>query len=198
MGAIAYRDVPCSSSHPVGSTAATRVDDHEGEATRMGADGRVELWPADFGLGRTPFTKAVAATKLFEHTAHTEVAHIRYCVAESAMAALTGDVGAGKTIALRAAAATLLAAEEAERHCRVLVAIDDAHLLEPAQLGGAPALDQLGDGCGLPLRPGAGDQPMLSRQLRVGTFTTLDHASPCATSSRAWTWPSPSPTCDTT
>src|SRR5216683_1229031 len=33
-----------------------------------------------------------------------------------------------------AQAATLLAAEEAERHRRVLVAIDEAHLLSPAQL----------------------------------------------------------------
>ncbi len=141
----------------------------------------VETWAGHFGLARPPFAKSIPATSLFERTAHKEaVARIRYCIAEMAMGAITGDVGAGKSVALRAAvasldrtrhtvvyvanpmfgtrglyvsivsalgavprfhkaevmaqAATLLAAEEVERHRRVLVAIDEAHLLSPAQL----------------------------------------------------------------
>ena len=141
----------------------------------------VETWAGHFGLARPPFAKSIPTTSLFERTAHKEaVARIRYCIAEMAMGAITGDVGAGKSVALRAAvasldrtrhtvvyvanpmfgtrglyvsivsalgavprfhkaevmaqAATLLAAEEVERHRRVLVAIDEAHLLSPAQL----------------------------------------------------------------
>ena len=97
-----------------------------------------------------------------------------------ALGVITGDVGAGKTVAVRAAvsgldptrhqviymanpafgtrglyvtivralgaeprfrkaelmaqAADLLAAEEAERHRRVVIIVDEAHLLDPAQL----------------------------------------------------------------
>ena len=138
-------------------------------------------WVAHFGLTRTPFGKAIAAKDLFARDAHAEaVARISFCVMESALGVITGDVGAGKTVAVRAAvagldptrhqviyianpafgtrglyvtivralgaeprfhkaevmaqAATLLAAEEAERHRRVLIVVDEAHLLDPAQL----------------------------------------------------------------
>src|SRR2546421_1153631 len=138
-------------------------------------------WVAHFGLTRTRFAKPTAAKGLSAGLAHGEaVARISYCVAESALGALFGDVGVGKTVAVRAAAASLdpthhqviyvanpsfgtrglyvtivralggaprfhkvevmaqaadlLAAEEAERHRRVVILIDEAHLLTPAQL----------------------------------------------------------------
>jgi type II secretory pathway predicted ATPase ExeA len=138
-------------------------------------------WVAHFGLQRTPFHKSIAARDLFSRQAHDEaVARINFCVVESALGVVTGDVGAGKTVAVRAAvagldptrhqviyvanpafgtrglyvtivralgaeprfhkaevmaqAADLLAAEEAERHRRVVIVVDEAHLLVPAQL----------------------------------------------------------------
>jgi type II secretory pathway predicted ATPase ExeA len=65
-------------------------------------------WAAHFGLARTPFGKSIAARDLFARQAHAEViARISFCVVESALGVVTGDVGAGKTVALRAAVADL-------------------------------------------------------------------------------------------
>jgi len=138
-------------------------------------------WAAHFGLARTPFGKSIPARDLFPRPAHAEaIARISFCVVESALGVVTGDVGAGKTVALRAAVAgldptrhqviyianpsfgarglyvtivralgdrprylkaelmaqagDLLAAEAAERHRRVVIIVDEAHLLDPAQL----------------------------------------------------------------
>ena len=64
-------------------------------------------WAAHFGLSRTPFGKSIAARDLFPRQAHAEaIARISFCVVESALGVVTGDVGAGKTVALRAAVAT--------------------------------------------------------------------------------------------
>ena len=71
----------------------------------------VENWTSHFGIAHPPFAKSIPASKLFERTAHKEaVARIRYCVSEMAMGAITGDVGAGKSVALRAATAAHAAA----------------------------------------------------------------------------------------
>jgi AAA domain len=141
----------------------------------------LDVWAAHFGLTRTPFTKTVPANKLFDRAAHAEaVARIHYCINEAALGVVVGDTGAGKTVAVRAAvasldrtkftlvylsnpsggcrgmyvaiatalgatprfhkaeainqAAALLAAEEHERHRRVIFVIDEAHLLSPEQL----------------------------------------------------------------
>ncbi len=65
-------------------------------------------WAAHFGLTRTPFGKSIAAKDLFARPAHAEaIARIGFCVVESALGVVTGDVGAGKTVALRAAVAGL-------------------------------------------------------------------------------------------
>jgi type II secretory pathway predicted ATPase ExeA len=65
-------------------------------------------WAAHFGLARTPFGKSIAARDLFPRQAHAEaIARISFCVVESALGIVTGDVGAGKTVALRAAVAGL-------------------------------------------------------------------------------------------
>ena len=65
-------------------------------------------WAAHFGLSRTPFGKSIAARDLFPRQAHAEaIARISFCVVESALGVVTGDVGAGKTVALRAAVAGL-------------------------------------------------------------------------------------------
>ena len=128
-------------------------------------------WVAHFGLKRAPFGKSIAADDLFARPAHAEaVARINYVIYESAIGVVAGDVGAGKTVSVRAAvagldptryqviyianpafgtrglyvtivkalwatprymraelmaqAADLLAAEEAERHRKVVLIID--------------------------------------------------------------------------
>ncbi|MBM4394035.1 MAG: AAA family ATPase [Deltaproteobacteria bacterium] len=65
-------------------------------------------WAAHFGLAATPFGKAIAAADLFGRPSHDEaVARVRLCVAESLLGVVTGEVGTGKTVALRAATAGL-------------------------------------------------------------------------------------------
>ena len=60
-------------------------------------------WAAHFGLSRTPFGKSIAARDLFPRQAHAEaIARISFCIVESALGVVMGDVGAGKTVALRA------------------------------------------------------------------------------------------------
>src|SRR5207249_1892503 len=174
-------------------------------------------WVAHFGLARTPFSKSIAAKDLYARLAHGEaVARIGYCVAESALGALFGDVGVGKTVAVRAAAASLdpthhqviyvsnpsfgtrglyvtivralggaprfhkvevmaqaadlLAAEEAERHRRVVILIDEAHLLTPAQLEELRLLTNAKMDSASPFAGILIGQPTLARQLRMGTF----------------------------
>ena len=174
-------------------------------------------WAAHFGLARTPFGKRIAAKDLFARQAHAEaVARISFCVAEAALGVVTGDVGAGKTVALRAAvagldptrhqviyianpafgtrglyvtivralgaqprylkaelmaqAADLLAAETAERHRRVVVICDEAHLLQPDQLEELRLLTNSEMDSASPFAGILAGQPTLSRQLRMGMF----------------------------
>jgi type II secretory pathway predicted ATPase ExeA len=176
---------------------------------------------AHFGLSRTPFGKAIPAGDLFSRQAHAEaVARISFCVLEAALGVITGAVGAGKTVAVRAAvsgldptrhqiiyvanpafgtrglyvtivralggeprfhkaevmaqAADLLAAEEAERHRRVVILIDEAHLLTPAQLEELRLLTNAKMDSASPFAGILIGQPTLSRQLRMGVFAALD------------------------
>jgi type II secretory pathway predicted ATPase ExeA len=178
-------------------------------------------WVAHFGLTRTPFSKRIAAADLFPRPAHAEaVARIAFCVTESTLGVIVGDVGAGKTIAVRAAVATLdptrhtviyianpafgtrglyvtivralgahprfhkaevmaqtadlLAAEQAERHRRVLVVVDEAHLLTPDQLEELRLLTNQDMDSTSPFAGILVGQPTLARQLRMGVFAALD------------------------
>ena len=61
-----------------------------------------------FGFTRTPFGSALAPPMLHRHDAHAEaVARIGWCITEHALGVITGEVGAGKTVAVRAALAAL-------------------------------------------------------------------------------------------
>lgn len=178
-------------------------------------------WCAHFGLARTPFSKAIAAKDLFGRQAHTEaIARIAFCVVESALGVVVGDVGVGKTVSVRAAVAALdptrhtviyvanpafgtrglyvtivralgaeprfhkaevmaqcadlLAAEEAERHRRVVLILDEAHLLTPAQLEELRLLSNQEMDSASPFAGILLGQPTLSRQLRLGIFAALD------------------------
>jgi len=76
-------------------------------------------WLAHFGFTRTPFSKRIAASDLYARAAHGEaMARIGFCVAESALSVITGDVGVGKTVAVRAAVAGL----DPTRHSVIYVA----------------------------------------------------------------------------
>ena len=174
-------------------------------------------WVAHFGLKRTPFGKSIAPKDLFVRQAHEEaIARIGFCVVESALGVVTGDVGAGKTVAVRAAMSTLdpsrhqvvyianpafgtrglyvtivrslgeqprylkaelmaqaqdlLAAEEAERHRRVVVLVDEAHLLQPDQLEELRLLTNAEMDSASAFAGILVGQPTLNRQLRMGTF----------------------------
>ena len=65
-------------------------------------------WVSHFGFTRTPFSKNIPAKDLLERASHQEaVARIRFCIAESMLGVITGEVGVGKTVAVRAAVSQL-------------------------------------------------------------------------------------------
>lgn len=185
----------------------------------MSANGSV--FAAHFGFTHTPFKKEVPAHKLFGRSAHGEaVARIQYCIAESALGVLVGEVGAGKSVAARAAVsgldrtrysvvyianpsggcrglyvaittalgatprfhkaeaiaqvANLLAAEQAERHRKVVIMIDEAHLLSPEQLEELRLLSSADMDSSSPFAGLLIGQPTLAARLRQGVFAALD------------------------
>ena len=178
-------------------------------------------WVAHFGFTRTPFSKNIPAKDLLERASHQEaVARIRFCIAESLLGVVTGEVGVGKTVAVRAAvsqldqaahhivylanptvgirglyvtivralgavprgfkaelitqAQDLLAAEEHERRRRVVLLVDEAHLLDPQQLEELRLLTSAEMDAQSPLALLLVGQPTLARQLRMGVFAALD------------------------
>jgi type II secretory pathway predicted ATPase ExeA len=178
-------------------------------------------WVSHFGFVATPFGKGIAAADLFARPSHDEaVARVRFCVAESLLGVIVGEVGVGKTVALRAAVAgldpaahqviyvadpafgtrglyvtivsalgatprysraelmaqagALLAAEEQERRRRVVLAIDEAHLLSPEQLEAIRLLTNAEMDSRTPFALVLVGQPTLVRRLRMGVFAALD------------------------
>ena len=140
----------------------------------------IEKLQAHYGFTRMPFRRDLAPGMLHRHAAHAEAAaRISWCISEHALGVITGEVGAGKTVALGAALASLdpsrhtliylgnpsvgvrginhaivaalggvpkthhatltpqamdlLAREHAERGRIPVLAIDEAHMLEPGQ-----------------------------------------------------------------
>jgi type II secretory pathway predicted ATPase ExeA len=68
---------------------------------------------AHYGFTRMPFGKDLAPGMLHAHGAHAEaVARISWCISEQAIGVISGECGAGKTVAARAAVAAL----DASRH----------------------------------------------------------------------------------
>jgi type II secretory pathway predicted ATPase ExeA len=63
---------------------------------------------AHYGFTRMPFGTAVPAGALYASAAHNEaVARLRWLISARGLGALTGEVGSGKTVAVRAAVAGL-------------------------------------------------------------------------------------------
>src|SRR5438445_6310267 len=74
---------------------------------------------AHYGFTRMPFGKELAPGMLFRSKAHAEaLARITWVVTERATGVVTGEVGAGKTVAVRAATAAL----DASRHALIYLA----------------------------------------------------------------------------
>jgi type II secretory pathway predicted ATPase ExeA len=68
----------------------------------------IERLRAHYGFGRMPFGRDLAPGMLHHHPGHDEaVARIGWCIAETALGVITGEVGSGKTVAVRAAVAAL-------------------------------------------------------------------------------------------
>lgn len=180
-------------------------------------------WISRFGFIHVPFGKTIAATDLFSRPSHEEaVARVRFCVQERLLGVIVGEVGAGKTVAVRAAvdqldptshqviylsnppalgtrglyvsvvlalgaqprfhkaevvaqAQILLAAEELERRRRVILVVDEAQLLTPAQLEELRLLTNAGDmDASNPFALLLVGQPMLLRRLKMGSYAALD------------------------
>ena len=71
---------------------------------------------AHYGFTRMPFGRSLAPGMLHRHTSHAEaVARISWCISERALGVVTGEVGAGKTVAIRAALANI----DASRHTTI-------------------------------------------------------------------------------
>ena len=85
-----------------------------------------------------------------------------------------GDTPRYQRAELMVQAADLLAAEVAERHRRVVLIVDEAHLLEPAQLEELRLLTNAEMDSASAFAGILVGQPTLNRQLRMGTFAALD------------------------
>ena len=63
---------------------------------------------AHYGFTRMPFGTAVPVEALYASAAHKEaVARLRWLISARGLGALTGEVGCGKTVAVRAAVTSL-------------------------------------------------------------------------------------------
>src|SRR6478609_3881079 len=79
-----------------------------GRRSRRGDRMSLDKLCSFYGFTRTPFRRDLAPGMLHRPTGHAEaVARIRWCINETALGVITGEVGAGKTVALRAALAEL-------------------------------------------------------------------------------------------
>ncbi len=178
---------------------------------------------AYYGFGRVPFGRDIPASALFRSSAHLEaVARLSWLIDERGFGILTGEVGAGKSVAVRATTAALdpsrhqviycpnptvgsrgllglivralggtprfhrahlvpqateaLALAETERGRRILVIVEEAHLLQPDQLEDLRMLGN--DGVSIDSRSHIAfllaGQPMLRRRLRQGVLAAVD------------------------
>jgi type II secretory pathway predicted ATPase ExeA len=176
---------------------------------------------AHWGFSRMPFAKDLAPSMLHPHRSHGEaVARVTWCIEEMVMGVVTGEVGSGKTVAVRAALAGIdasrhtviylgnptvgarglystivsalggtprfhraslipqaqeaLCTEEHERGRRVVVVLDEAHLLDAEQLEGLRLLTNADLDSRSPFSCLLVGQPTLRRRIRLGAFVALD------------------------
>ena len=100
----------------------------------------IERLQSHYGFTRMPFGKNLAPGMLHAHGAHAEaVARISWCISEQAIGVISGECGAGKTVAARAAVAGL----DASRHTVLYLGTPGVGLrgiygLIVTRLGGTP------------------------------------------------------------
>ena len=85
------------------------IDDVVGlDDRRWGVGVSIQRLQSHWGFTRMPFGRDLAPAMLHRHPGHGEaVARITWCVDQRAIGVITGEVGAGKTVAVRAATANL-------------------------------------------------------------------------------------------
>ena len=181
----------------------------------------IEMLRSHWGLSRSPFTKDLAPSMLHGSARHQEaVARLSWCINEGQIGVVTGEVGAGKTVAIRAAISALepsrfsviylsnptvgvrgiysqivtalgatprfhraslvpqardcLSAERAERGRRVVVVVDEAHLLDMDSLEELRMLTCSDMDSTSPMALLLVGQPTLRRRIKLGQFAALD------------------------
>ncbi|GAB3271846.1 ExeA family protein [Kineosporia babensis] len=181
----------------------------------------IERLQAHYGFTRMPFGRDLAPGMLHRHASYAEaVARITWCITQRALGVITGEVGAGKTVAVRSALASLdqarhtiiylgnptvgvrgihqhivttlggeprfhaatlipqaaeaLAAETAERGKTPVLVIDEAHLLEHAQLESVRMLTNHDMDSTSPFAALLVGQPTLRRRMKLGVLAALD------------------------
>lgn len=101
----------------------------------------IEHLQTHYGFTRMPFGRNIPPQALHAHPGHREaIARIQWCISQHQMGVITGEVGAGKTVAVRAALAHL----EASRHQIIYIAdptitMRGIHTAIVTALGGSPA-----------------------------------------------------------
>jgi len=181
----------------------------------------IDKMQAHFGFTQMPFGRDLAPAMLHRHAAHDEAAaRITWAITEKALGVLTGEVGVGKTVAVRAALAALdptrhtviyignpatgvrgihhhivtalggrpahgtatltaqaydvLAGEAAERGRVPILIIDEAHLLDHAQLESIRMLTNHDMDSRTPFACLLIGQPTLRRMIKLGVLAALD------------------------
>jgi type II secretory pathway predicted ATPase ExeA len=174
-----------------------------------------------YGFTRMPFGRELAPAMLHRHDSHSQAAaRITWCIQQRALGVFTGEVGAGKTVALRAALAGLdqsrhvliylpnpsvgvrginhtvvaalggvprthhatlvpqaldaIANEQAERGRTPILAIDEAHMLQPPQLEAVRMLTNHDLDSTSPMACLLIGQPTLRRMIKLGVLAALD------------------------
>ena len=101
----------------------------------------IDQLQSHYGFTRAPFGRGLPPQALHPHPGHRQaVARIQWCVAQRQLGVITGEVGAGKTVAVRAGLAQL----EASRHQVIYIAdptvgMRGIHSQIVTALGGQPA-----------------------------------------------------------
>jgi type II secretory pathway predicted ATPase ExeA len=181
----------------------------------------LEQMQSYFGFTQLPFDRRIAPSALYRSVSHQEArARIQFLVSQGALGLITGEVGAGKTCAARAAVAglelsrhtiiylanpavgtrgiycqivtalggephhykanlipqacELLERERTERAKQVVLLVDEAHLLTPAQLEELRLLTNAEMDSQSPFAGILLGQPTLRKKLRMGSFAALD------------------------
>jgi type II secretory pathway predicted ATPase ExeA len=79
----------------------------------------IDRLQSHFGFTRTPFGRDLAPGMLHRHASHNEaVARIAWCISERSIGVVTGEVGAGKTVAVR----TVLSGLDTSKHTIIYLA----------------------------------------------------------------------------